>query len=345
MNDIYRVSADGGTPMAVSADRFTQEYWARRRPRTRTRIAFTGAAARVDDGGGKGHSHLDESQIWLVHLGGESPHVRGGHEGRARNAWPMWSGDGKTLYFVSDRGGAREHLDEASRRRRRAAAHDVHRRPRALADDRRTTARRSCSSATSASGRSTSRPARRREVPITLRGASAVAGRRASDAHARAFSGSRCRPTERRSRSPCTARSSRRRRATAARRRASRPRRSSRAQLAWAPDSRRLVYASSSRRREPPLSLRFRRAQRRPGSPTAGANDVAPRGRRTARASRSCAAAKELRVLDVGDEAGPRARHGPARPAAVPRRAADRLVARRQVDRLPRRRRGPVSES
>lgn len=29
MNDVFRVSADGGTPMPLSADRYTNEYWAR----------------------------------------------------------------------------------------------------------------------------------------------------------------------------------------------------------------------------------------------------------------------------------------------------------------------------
>ena len=42
MNDIFRVNATGGTPMAVSADRFTQEYWSAPSPADPNTIAFTG---------------------------------------------------------------------------------------------------------------------------------------------------------------------------------------------------------------------------------------------------------------------------------------------------------------
>jgi len=65
MNDIFRVSVEGGTPMQVSADRYTGEYFGA--PSSDGgQIAFTGHGY----GGGqwwrKGHSHIDESEIWVL---------------------------------------------------------------------------------------------------------------------------------------------------------------------------------------------------------------------------------------------------------------------------------------
>src|SRR4029453_3188841 len=60
----------------------------------------------------KGHSHLDESEIWLVRDGAAQP---GGSaspvyaqitSGGSKDAWPMWAAGGKGLYFMSDRSGA-----------------------------------------------------------------------------------------------------------------------------------------------------------------------------------------------------------------------------------------------
>ena len=70
---MFRVSATGGTPMAVSADRFTQEYWAAPSPTDANTVAFTGTGRTITDWWRKGHSHIDESQIWLVHAGGDTP--------------------------------------------------------------------------------------------------------------------------------------------------------------------------------------------------------------------------------------------------------------------------------
>jgi tricorn protease len=106
MNDIFRVSATGGTPMAVSADRFTQEYWSAPSPADANTLAFTGTGRTSTDWWRKGHSHIDESQIWLVHLSGESPRYEAVTKDDARDAWPMWSGDAKALYYVSDKSGS-----------------------------------------------------------------------------------------------------------------------------------------------------------------------------------------------------------------------------------------------
>ncbi len=54
MNDIFRVSVDGGTPMAVSADRFTQEYWTAPSPTDpNTHRVHRERAARPAIGGGR----------------------------------------------------------------------------------------------------------------------------------------------------------------------------------------------------------------------------------------------------------------------------------------------------
>jgi Tol biopolymer transport system component len=106
MNDVYRVHSDGGTPMAVSADRFTQEYWSAPSPADPNTIAFTGTGRTSTDWWRKGHSHIDESQIWLAHFQGAVPKYEAVTKDEARDAWPMWSGDAKTLYYVSDKTGS-----------------------------------------------------------------------------------------------------------------------------------------------------------------------------------------------------------------------------------------------
>jgi len=106
MNDIYRVSVDGGTPMPVSDDRFVQEYWSAPSPSDPNTIAFTGKGRTVTDWWRKGHAHIDESQIWLAHFGGAIPQYEQITKDDAKDAWPMWSGNGKTLYYVSDLGGS-----------------------------------------------------------------------------------------------------------------------------------------------------------------------------------------------------------------------------------------------
>jgi Tol biopolymer transport system component/C-terminal processing protease CtpA/Prc len=98
--DVFRVAADGGTPMAVAADRYTTEYFAAPAPGGDS-VAITARANAGSQWWRKGHSHLDESEIWIVRNARYEPVTRGG----AKDAWPMWAADGKTLYFMSDRSG------------------------------------------------------------------------------------------------------------------------------------------------------------------------------------------------------------------------------------------------
>ena len=104
MNDIFRVSVDGGTPMQVSADLFTGEYFSAPAPDGRA-IAFTGHGFGLAQWWRKGHSHIDESEIWLMRFGA-TPSYEQLSEGGAKEVWPMWSKDGRTIYYVSDRSGA-----------------------------------------------------------------------------------------------------------------------------------------------------------------------------------------------------------------------------------------------
>ena len=100
-NDIYRVSAEGGTPMPVSADRFTNEFQAAPAPDGST-IAFSARGVSDNQWWRHGHSHLDESEIWVRKDSGAYEKLV---DLNGRNVWPMWMPDGHSLYFMSDRTG------------------------------------------------------------------------------------------------------------------------------------------------------------------------------------------------------------------------------------------------
>ena len=104
MNDVFRVSADGGTPMQVSADRYTSEYFSAPSPDGKA-LALTARGNQAGQWWRKGHSHLDECEIWLMR-DSASPGYEQLTERGAKNMWPMWSADGNLIFFVSDRNGA-----------------------------------------------------------------------------------------------------------------------------------------------------------------------------------------------------------------------------------------------
>lgn len=103
-NDIFRVSAEGGTPMPVSADRYAGEYWAAPAPDGAT-LAFTAKGMPANQWWRHGHAHIDQSEIWTVRTGAQ-PVYEKVSAGESKEVWPMWSPDAKRLYFVSDRDGA-----------------------------------------------------------------------------------------------------------------------------------------------------------------------------------------------------------------------------------------------
>lgn len=109
MSDVWRVRATGGTPMQVAADRYATEYWSAAAPDGST-LAITARGMPFAQWWRHGHSHLDESEIWLVHDVGAgaatSPRYEPVTTGGAKSGWPMWSADGATIYFMSDRSGS-----------------------------------------------------------------------------------------------------------------------------------------------------------------------------------------------------------------------------------------------
>jgi tricorn protease len=101
LTDIFRVRAEGGTPMEVTADPWMTEFHAAPAPDGQ-RIAFAARGIAWTQWWRHGHSHLDESEIWVWTDGKYTRLV----PLDAKNLWPMWAPDGKSLYYVSDRGGA-----------------------------------------------------------------------------------------------------------------------------------------------------------------------------------------------------------------------------------------------
>jgi Tol biopolymer transport system component/C-terminal processing protease CtpA/Prc len=99
MNDIYRVASTGGTPMQVSADRYTNEFGAT----TLNDGSFVFSARGISSGQWwrRGRSHIDETELWQK-SGDQYKELtaRG-----AKQLWPMATADGSRVFFVSDRNG------------------------------------------------------------------------------------------------------------------------------------------------------------------------------------------------------------------------------------------------
>jgi len=104
LNDLYRVSVNGGTPMTVSADRYTNEFFCAPSPDGKT-LAFAARGIASGQWWRKGHSHIDESEIWLLRSfeDGAGTYERVTVPGGAKEMWPMWNADGRNLFYVSDR--------------------------------------------------------------------------------------------------------------------------------------------------------------------------------------------------------------------------------------------------
>jgi len=110
MNDIYRVPVSGGTPLEVSAERYVTQYDAAAAPDGHSLAVVTLGEMGLGQWWRNGHAHIDNTEIWRVTPANASG-AKTGYErilptGDAKNLWPMWSPDGKTLYFMSDRSGA-----------------------------------------------------------------------------------------------------------------------------------------------------------------------------------------------------------------------------------------------
>ena len=105
MSDEFRVRSQGGTPMPVAADRYAAEFWGAPSPDGKT-LAITARGVSRGQWWRKGSSHLDDSEIDLVTETSATPSYTPIVPMGAKSGWPMWNPDGRTLYFVSDRGGS-----------------------------------------------------------------------------------------------------------------------------------------------------------------------------------------------------------------------------------------------
>ncbi|HEX3466677.1 MAG TPA: S41 family peptidase [Candidatus Elarobacter sp.] len=102
-NDVYRVAVDGGTPMHVLHEDYVNEF--------EPAPSNDGAAIAFVRNGfvqwwRRSHSHMDESEIVVAHPGAQRFDTI--TTGDAKDQWPMWSPDDRTLYYVSDRSGSDE---------------------------------------------------------------------------------------------------------------------------------------------------------------------------------------------------------------------------------------------
>lgn len=102
LGDVYRVAATGGTPLEVSRERYLNEFEAAPTPDGKA-IALVARGLSNAQWWRNGHSHIDESEVWLKSIDGTGYQklVAGG----AKRAWPMWSPDGKALWYMSDESG------------------------------------------------------------------------------------------------------------------------------------------------------------------------------------------------------------------------------------------------
>lgn len=103
MNAVYRVRASGGTPMPVSFELYRNEEQGVPSPDGQV-IALVGEGWGSAQWWRDGHAHIDEGAIWLLGNDGQH-HYRRITPDDARALWPMWTASGNAVYYMSDRGG------------------------------------------------------------------------------------------------------------------------------------------------------------------------------------------------------------------------------------------------
>lgn len=101
--DVFRVSADGGTPMQVSKEQYLPEFESAPSPDGKA-IVMMAKGMSDEQWWRDGHSHIDDTELWWKSLapGGK---YRVLLPDDAKHAWPMWSADGRTIYYMSDKTG------------------------------------------------------------------------------------------------------------------------------------------------------------------------------------------------------------------------------------------------
>ncbi len=106
--DIFRVRTTGGTPLEVSAQRYMNEFQSAPSP-DGTEIAIVAKGISNSQWWRNGHAHIDETELWLKPIaatGGQPAPYKKVFPADCKHAFPMWSPDGRTLYFMSDATGS-----------------------------------------------------------------------------------------------------------------------------------------------------------------------------------------------------------------------------------------------
>ncbi len=103
-NGVYRVRVTGGTPMPVSLETYRNEEQGVPSPDDKT-IALVGEGLGAFQWWRHGSAHIDHGAIWLLKNDGSHAYSRLTPDD-ARADWPMWAPDGRSLYYMSDRSGA-----------------------------------------------------------------------------------------------------------------------------------------------------------------------------------------------------------------------------------------------
>ncbi len=101
--DIFRVHSTGGTPLEVSSERYMNEFESTPSPDGKS-IVLVAKGISSSQWWRKGHAHIDETELWLKPIA--SADYRLLISADAKHAWPMFSPDGKQLFFMSDKSGA-----------------------------------------------------------------------------------------------------------------------------------------------------------------------------------------------------------------------------------------------
>ena len=102
--DIFRVPVAGGMALEVSRERYLNEFESAPSPDGKM-IALMAKGLSSSQWWRNGHAHIDETEVWLKPVA-EGSKYQMLLKADAKHAWPMWSSDGKTLFYMSDASGA-----------------------------------------------------------------------------------------------------------------------------------------------------------------------------------------------------------------------------------------------
>jgi tricorn protease len=101
--DVFRVRATGGTPLEVSDERYMNEFESTPSPDGKS-VVLVAKGISSSQWWRKGHAHIDETELWVKPIDAATYKMLVPAD--SKHAWPMYSPDGKSLYFMSDASGA-----------------------------------------------------------------------------------------------------------------------------------------------------------------------------------------------------------------------------------------------